>query len=197
MVRFALGAGRAGLRSPDDSSVSGVTEDGVRGAAAEGADSGAAGDVVAGAKGRGVLSVVAGDGCSAAPGVNTRVATEAKPSTSPAAAAATIVQRDRRGRSDSALLAVSETLDTYGASLSGALLGGGNDSTTRGTDFGGAQAALLLTGVGIARSVIFSLAVGGSGSRSGSGSSGGGGMLERKRGMCSDCGASPPRTTTA
>jgi hypothetical protein len=66
----------------------------------------------------------------------------------------------------------------------------------RGTDLGGAH-ALLLTGVGIARSVIFSLALGSSGSGSGSGSGGGGGMLERKRGMCSDCGASPPRTTTA
>lgn len=58
-------------------------------------------------------------------------------------------------------------------------------------------AALLLTGVGIARNVIFSLTLGGPGSCLGSDAGGGGGMLERKSGMCSDWGASPPRTTTA
>jgi hypothetical protein len=47
-------------------------------------------------------------------------------------------------------------------------------------------AALLLTGVGIARNVIFSLTLAGSGSISGSDAGGGGGMLERSRGMCSD-----------
>jgi hypothetical protein len=98
MVRFALGgAGRVGFRSSDESSLSGVTEGGVRGAAAELADLGSAGGA-AGAATAGVLSVAAGDGCCAAPGVYTRAATEAKPSTSPAAAAATIVQRERPGR---------------------------------------------------------------------------------------------------
>lgn len=161
MLRLALGAGgRDSLRSLDDGSLSRVTEDGVRGAAAELADSGAAGSGVAGATRPGVLRVVAGDGCSAAPGAYTRAATEAKPNTSPAAAAATIVQRERPGRSDSGPFAVSDTLDTYGASLSGALLGGGNDSIARGTDLAGGAHALLLTGVGIARNVIFSLAVG-------------------------------------
>ena len=64
----------------------------------------------------------------------------------------------------------------------------GNDSTAAGADSTAVgterrrAAALLLTGVGIARNVIFSLALGGSGS----GSGGGGGMLERKSGMCSD-----------
>jgi hypothetical protein len=198
MLRFALGAGgRASLRSPDGGSPSRVTEDGVRGAAAELADSGAVGSGIAGATGLGVLSVVAGDGCSAAPGAYTRAATEAKPNTSPAAAAATIVQRERTGRCDSGSFAVSDTLDTYGASLSGALLGGGNDSSTRGTDLAGGAHALLLTGVGIARNVIFSFAVGTADWGCGSSSGGGGGMLERKRGICSDCGASPPRTTTA
>ena len=62
----------------------------------------------------------------------------------------------------------------------------GSDSTAAGTDSTAVgterrrAAALLLTGVGIARNVIFSLALGGSGS------GGGGGMLERKSGMCSD-----------
>jgi hypothetical protein len=97
---------------------------------------------------------------------------------------------------DYVALADSETLDTYGASLRGALLGGGNDSTL-GIDRSGGANALLLTGVGIARKVTFSLAVSGTASGWTSASGGGGGMLERKRGMCSDCGASPPRTTTA
>ena len=44
-------------------------------------------------------------------------------------------------------------------------------------------------GVGIARKVIFSLADG-----TGSLTGGGGGKLERRTGMCSDSGASPPRT---
>lgn len=57
----------------------------------------------------------------------------------------------------------------------------GTDSVAVGTERRRA-AALLLKGVGIARNVIFSLALGGSGS----GSGGGGGMLERKSGMCSD-----------
>jgi hypothetical protein len=177
MVRFALGgAGRVGFRSSDESSASGITEGGVGGAAIELTDLGAAADVTAGATTPGVLSVVAGDGCCAAPGTYTRAATEAKPNTSPAAAAATIVQRERGGHCDAGPLADSETLDTYGASLRGALLGGGDDSTF-GIDRSGDANAWLLTGVGIARNVTFSLAASGTGSASASG--GGGGMLER------------------
>ena len=194
MLRFALGvAGRVGFRSLDDSSLSGVAEGGGRGAAVELAGAGLA-TAGSGAAGR-ALSVGARAGCAAAPGAYTRAATEANPNRSPAAAAATIVQRERRGRSDSGALDVSETLDTNGASLSGALLGGGNESMTGRTKLTDDAAALLLTGVGLARSVTFSLALGGAGSLSGAG--GGGGMLERKSGMCSDWGASPPRTTTA
>lgn len=196
MLRFALGvAARVGLRSPDDSSFSGVAEAGVRSVAFDLAGLGATGGVAPGDAGAGALSVAAGDGCAAAPGAYTRAATEAKPSTRPAAAAATIVQRERPGRCDPGPLDVSdarETLDTYGASLSGAWLGGGADSMTGGTDLRGCALALLLTGVGMARNVTFSLALSGAGS-----DGGGGGMLERNRGMCSDWGASPPRTTTA
>jgi hypothetical protein len=198
MLRFALGAGaRVGLRSPDESSFSGVAEAFVRNVAFDLAGLGATGGVAPGDAGAGALSVTAGDGCAAAPGAYTRAATDAKPSTRPAAAAATIVQRERPGRCDPGLLDVSDTrdtLDTYGASLSGAWLGGGTDSMTAGTDLRGCCAhALLLTGVGMARNVTFSLALSGVGSDGG----GGGGMLERNRGMCSDWGASPPRTTTA
>ena len=113
MLRFALGvAGRVSLRSPGTGSSSGVAEDGARGAVAERADAGAADGALTGAMAPVALSVVAGDGCSAAPGVYTRAATEAKPNTSPAAAAATIVQRERPGRCDVGPLAVSETLET-------------------------------------------------------------------------------------
>jgi len=72
----------------------------------------------------------------------------------------------------------------------------GADSTAGGIDLSGAD-ALLLTGVGIARKVAFSLTLGDAGVGAGSDTGGGGGALERKRGMCSVWGASPPRTTTA
>lgn len=106
MLRFALGGGeRGGFRSPDEKS--GVADGGVRGAASELAGLGETGGVAAGA-----LRVVAGVGCPAALGAYTRAATEAKPSTSPAAAAAKIVQRERPGRCDCGPLAGSEKLDT-------------------------------------------------------------------------------------
>lgn len=94
----------------------------------------------------------------------------------------------------------------------GASLGGGADSSTGGNMVVEADAALTGTssntmdamrgvmgtatggvGVGMARSVIFSLKLTGGSSLAG----GGGGKLERATGMCSDNGASPPRTTTA
>src|SRR4051812_27759522 len=117
-----------------------------------------------------------------------RAATEAKPSNKPAAAATTIAQREPRPfRSPRPLGTDNSTLATTAASL-----GGGNDSVTFGKDeASGAVGAGL--GVGIARSVIFSLALGGGGTLGG----GGGGKLERASGISSDCGASPPRTTTA
>src|SRR4051812_39873877 len=105
MVRLALGgAERVGLRSPDDSSLSRVSDDGACGAGVGLADLGAAG-VIAAATGPGVLSVAAGDGCAGAPGASTRGATEARPNMRPAAAAATIVQRERTGRCDAGPLA--------------------------------------------------------------------------------------------
>jgi hypothetical protein len=108
MLRFALGGGeRGGFRSPEDASMSGVAEGGVRGAVSELAGLGETGSVAAGA-----LRVAAGEGCPAAPGAYTRAATEAKPSTSPAAAAAKIVQRERAGRCESGRLAGCEKLDT-------------------------------------------------------------------------------------
>lgn len=108
MLRFALGVGeRGGFRSPDETSVSAVADGGVRGAASELAGLGETGSVAAGA-----LRVAAGEGCPAAPGAYTRAATETKPSTRPAAAAAKIVQRGRAGRCDSGRLAGCEKLDT-------------------------------------------------------------------------------------
>ena len=105
MLRFALGGGvRGGFRSPDEKS--GVAEGCVRGAASELAGLGET------AVAAGALRVVAGVGWPAALGAYTRAATEANPSTSPAAAAAKIVQRERPGRCDCGPLAGSEKLDT-------------------------------------------------------------------------------------
>ena len=127
----------------------------------------------------------------------TLAATEAKPRMSPAAAAATIVQRDREGRGGSAASSglVTNGASLRGARLEGAWLGGGSESLTTGTELASATSTWGAGGVGVgmARKVIFSFALGTAGSLAG----GGGGTLERSTGMCSDTGASPPRTTTA
>lgn len=136
MLRFALGvAGRGGLRSPDESSLTGVAEGALRACVAEAAGLAAA-RAVADGEDDGAPSVAPGEGCSAAPGEYTRTATEASPKTRPAAAAAKIVQRERPGRCEAGP-DVSMTLATYGASLSGAWLDGGSDSMTGGTDLTG------------------------------------------------------------
>lgn len=121
-------------------------------------------------------------GCAATPAARIRPATEAKPSSKPAVAAATIIQREPRPRRD----VEARVLATTAASL-----GGGSESTTAGREGASSPAGGGL-GVGIARSVIFSLALTGAGTLAG-----GGGQLERARGMSSDSGALPPRTTTA
>ena len=114
-----------------------------------------------------------------------RAMTDANPSSKPAPAAATIVQREPRARRDTGASASgSRTLATTAASL-----GGGSDSTTGGTEATGGR-----LGVGIARSVIFSLALGGGGTLDAGAA---GRKLERATGMSSHVGASPPRTTTA
>jgi hypothetical protein len=145
----------------------------------------------------GVGSVAARGGCAAAPDPLSFAATEARPRISPAAAAATIVQREPVGRCDGGGFDdVSSALVTSGASLSGArldgaVLGGASESMAMAAELDGTS-AWGAGGVGMARNVIFSFALGGAGSFGG-----GGGMLERSSGMCSDSGASPPRTTTA
>ncbi|MES1182431.1 MAG: hypothetical protein ABUL60_01380 [Myxococcales bacterium] len=199
MLRFALGAaGRAGLGS--ERWLLGAGGAACFRAAAESASSGeggAGGGVTATA-----ARVSAGGGCSAALGRPSLTATDTKPSKSPAAAAATIVQREPIGRAARGAVDGSSELVTNGASLSGArlegaMLGGGSDSSAGGAKVGGSGGSAVTAGaggvgVGIARNVIFSLADG-----TGSLTGGGGGKLERRSGMCSDSGASPPRTTTA
>lgn len=134
-------------------------------------------------------STGAGCGCTSAAGAGwrTRAATDTKPRLSPAAAAATIVQRDPAPRRETGAPDDSRELATNGASL-----GGGTDSITRGSASTGAS-AFGVGGVGIARSVVFSLTRKDAGSLGG----GGGGKLERAIGIASESGASPPRTTTA
>ena len=113
---------------------------------------------------------------------------------SPAAAAATIVQRELLGRCG----AGGGKLATSGASLSGPWLGGG-DGSVADSAAGASDSEACTTdemrggvGVGMARSVTFSALLGTTGSLGG-----GGGRLERRRGMSSDSGASPPRPTVA
>ena len=112
----------------------------------------------------------------------------------PAAAAATIVQRELLGRGG----AGGGRLATSGASLSGPWLGGGSDSVAASapgandSDAGETAEMRGGGGVGMARSVTFSALLGATGSLGG-----GGGKLERRRGMSSESGASPARTTVA
>lgn len=121
-------------------------------------------------------------GCAAGRGSRTlriRVATEASPSSSPAAAARKIAQRERTrpGAND----AGARTLATTGISL-----GGGIEETRGGADW--------TRGVGaLRRDSGAACATTGGASITG----GGGGTLARATGMCSDSGASPIRTTTA
>jgi hypothetical protein len=114
-----------------------------------------------------------------------------------------MVSRERAARRERGTEELrSSTLATTGASL-----GGGTDSRTAGNLAGSAgtvaaaatrvdAAARAMTcaerGVGIARSVIFSLRLSGGGKLGGAG-----GKLERAIGISSESGASPPRTTTA
>lgn len=181
-ARWLLGAGAdAPLRATAESTSAGDGDAGL-GAAATGA------------------SVSPGEACAPALGAPSFTATDTRPSNNPAAAAATIVQRDPIGRRERGPADDSSVLVTKGASLSGArlegtLLGGGRESTFGAGTLGSSAATFGAggVGVGIARNVIFSLAGSGAGSLTG----GGGGKLERRSGMCSDSGASPPRTTTA
>lgn len=141
-----------------------------------------------------------------------RVATVAKPSTKPAAAAAAIGHSEVRERRDEGG-SRSRALLTSGASL-----GGGRDSSacSRASSPGKALAMVIfcsrsrravsatcgassataggagVLGRGMARAVIFSLGLSGAGSLGG-----GGGTLGRATGMSSLSGASPTRTTTA
>jgi len=196
MLRFALGAGgRAGLGS--ERWLLGADGAAPPRAALESARMGEA--CAGGGATATAARVSAGGGCSAALGRPSFTATDTKPSKSPAAAAATIVQREPIGRAARGAVDGSSELVTNGASLSGArldgaMLDGGSDSRAGGANVGGSAvtAGAGGVGVGIARKVIFSLADG-----TGSLTGGGGGKLERRTGMCSDSGASPPRTTTA
>lgn len=145
------------------------------------------------------MNVSAAGGGTLAVGALSFTATDTRPSNNPAAAAATIVQREpigrrERGPADDSSVLVTNGASLNGARLEGALLGGGSDSTFGAGAVGSADTfGAGGVGVGIARNVIFSLAGNGAGSLTG----GGGGKLERRTGMCSDSGASPPRTTTA
>lgn len=197
MVRFALGAGgRAGFCSTRW--LLGVGAAARLRVTAESTSNGDgwAGPGVAAA----AVDVSTGDGWTLAVGALSFSATDTRPSNNPAAAAATIVQREPIGRRERGPADDSSVLVTNGASLSGArlegaLLGGGCDSTfgAGALDSSAATFGAGGVGVGMARKVIFSLAGNGAGSLTG----GGGGTLERMSGMCSDSGASPPRTTTA
>lgn len=125
-------------------------------------------------------------GCAATLVARMRAATVTNPNSKPATAAATIIQREPRPRRG------VRVLDPRALATTAPSLGGGSESTTAGR-VGASGAAGGGLGVGIARSVIFSLALGGGGTLGGDG----GGKLERARGMSSDSGALPPRTTTA
>ena len=149
-------------------------------------------------------------GSAALCGARTFIATDAKPKINPAAAAATIVQREPvrrdRGAADSG---------PFVCATNGASLGGGDDSITATPMLESvrmfalvfalvpactlvrlvpAPRASRVPGRAIVRSVICSLALSGAGSTL---AGGGGGTLERASGMCSDSGTSPTRTTTA
>jgi hypothetical protein len=123
-------------------------------------------------------------------GARALLATDATPSNKPAAAASAIVKFELRLRlrelcttepGARSLAAIS------GASLSGPWLCGGSLGGATDATAGGGR-----LGAGIARNVIFSLALIGAGSLGG-----GGGTLGRASGMSSVMGASPTRTTTA
>lgn len=128
-------------------------------------------------------------------------ATETKPKIKPAAPAAKIVQREPPRRDTGASLDEGAMLETVGASLGGGAdsnTGRGGTKTPRSASLGGGSSNTTdemrgSLGVGMARSVIFSLMLIGAGSLGG----GGGGKLERATGISPESGASPPRTTTA
>ena len=146
-----------------------------------------------------------------------RATTEPRPSSSPAAAAAAMVQRERPARCDAGPRDARsrELATTKGASLSGAWLDGGGDWFAAFADSpespSGAGGGFERRG--IAGNVGCSLPCNAAGSLDPDSLDadsldvasldaawlvgGGGGQLERKSGMCSDSGASPPRTTTA
>lgn len=123
-----------------------------------------------------------------------RAAIDASPKSKPSAAAAAIVQLEpaRRRRELGPLECGGHTLAASGASLSGARLTGASLDAASWRTVGGAA-----LGVGMARSVIFSLALTGPASLSAVSFGAAGATLERASGISSDSGASPSRTTTA
>ena len=82
--------------------------------------------------------------------------------------------------------------DSIRAGIGGAATaGGGGNISGASSTVGSSRSMLGGLGIGMARSVTFSLKL------IGTGSLGGGGKLERAMGISLESGASPPRTTTA